>query len=206
MSQKKLSKIQQKIYDYLKKEISEKGYPPTVREICKYTKLSSTSSVHAHLTTLEKNGFIKRDPSKPRAIYILDDEFNASKQEMINVPIVGDISAGKPILAEQNISTYFPIPAAYFKPNDEGNFMLTVHGESMINIGINDGDFIIAEVCNSVKNGEVVVALIDDSATVKTYYKENGKIRLQPENDFMNPIIVDNCKILGRVRGVFRFI
>lgn len=199
----KISKKQQEILDFLKSEILNHGYPPTVREICDAVGLKSTSSVHSHLETLEKNGYIHRDPTKPRAIEIVDDSFNLSRSEITNIPIVGQVAAGVPILATQNIENYFPIPAEYAPANP--SFMLRVKGNSMINIGINNGDLVMVEEKNTADNGDVVVALIDDSATVKTFYKEKGYVRLQPENDAMDPIIVkDNLKILGKVFGVFR--
>ncbi len=202
MAYGKITAKQQEILDFIKKKTLERGYPPAVREICEAVKLRSTSSVHAHLETLEKNGYIRRDPSKPRAIEIMDDSFQMVRQEMTSIPIVGQVAAGLPILAEQNINGYFPLPMDIV-PNNEV-FVLKVKGESMINIGIMDGDQIFVECTNSARNGDVVVALIDDSATVKTFYKEDGHIRLQPENDSMDPIIVDNCEIIGKVFGVFR--
>ena len=198
----KISDKQREILDYIKTEILNKGYPPTVRDICEAVKLKSTSSVHSHLETLEKNGYIRRDPTKPRAIEIVDDNFNLTRREVVNVPMIGRVAAGQPILAVENIESYFPIPAE-FMPNAE-SFMLRVQGESMINAGIFDGDNILVEKCDTAHNGEMVVALVDDSATVKTFYKEGDHIRLQPENDFMDPIIVPDCKILGKVFGVFR--
>ena len=199
----KISEKQKEILEYIKQEILNKGYPPAVREICEAVHLKSTSSVHSHLETLEKNGYIRRDPTKPRAIEIMDDAFNLTRREMVNVPIIGNVAAGQPLLAVQNIENYFPIPAEYM-PNQE-TFMLKVKGESMINAGILDGDHILVERQSTASNGEIVVALVDDSATVKTYYKEDGHYRLQPENDTMDPIIVDECSILGKVFGVFRF-
>ncbi|MCD7862324.1 MAG: transcriptional repressor LexA [Lachnospiraceae bacterium] len=203
MSYENLSSKQQEILEYLKDCILKKGYPPAVREICDAVGLKSTSSVHSHLETLEKKGYIRKDPSKPRAIEICDDSFQMLRTEMVNVPLVGNVAAGTPILAEQNIEGYFPIPAEFI-PKGE-TFSLKVRGESMINAGILNGDQIFVQCCQEVSNGDIVVALIDDSATVKTFYKENGHIRLQPENDTMDPIIVDNCQILGKVFGVFRF-
>lgn len=203
MSYGKITDKQQQILDYIKQEILNKGYPPTVRDICEAVRLKSTSSVHSHLESLEKNGYIRRDPTKPRAIEIIDDNFNLTRREMVNVPMVGRVAAGEPILAVENIDSYFPIPAE-FMPNAE-SFMLKVKGESMINAGIMDGDQILVERCNSARNGDMVVALVDDSATVKTFYKEADHIRLQPENDTMDPIIVPDCEILGKVFGVFRF-
>ena len=203
MASGKISAKQQEILDYIKEEILKKGYPPTVREICETVKLKSTSSVHSHLETLEKNGYIRRDPTKPRAIEICDDSFQMIRTEMVNLPIIGNVAAGQPILAEENIEDYFPVPADIV-PNGE-SFILNVKGDSMINAGIFNGDRVFVNACSTASNGEIVVALIDDSATVKTFYKEDGHIRLQPENDTMAPIIVDNCQILGKVFGVFRF-
>ena len=187
----------------MKNEIINKGYPPSVREIGEAVHLKSTASVFTHLEKLEKNGYIKRDPSKPRAIEIIDDNFNLTRREVVNVPVVGYVAAGLPLLAVQNIENYFPIPAEYM-PNEQC-FMLKVKGESMINAGILNGDTILVEKASTAKNGEMVVALVDDSATVKTFYKEKNHIRLQPENDNMDPIIVIDCDILGKVIGVFRF-
>ena len=203
MAYGKISKKQLEILEYIKSEILRIGYPPAVREICEAVNLKSTSSVHSHLETLEKNGYIRRDPTKPRAIEIIDDTFNLTRREMVNVPIVGQVAAGEPILAEQNITNYFPIPIE-FMPNNE-TFLLTVKGESMINAGILDGDMVLVESTSVASNGEMVVALVDDSATVKTFYNEEGIYRLQPENDTMEPIIVSEVEILGKVIGVFRF-
>ena len=203
MAYGKISKKQLEILEYIKSEILRIGYPPAVREICEAVNLKSTSSVHSHLETLEKNGYIRRDPTKPRAIEIIDDTFNLTRREMVNVPIVGQVAAGEPILAEQNITNYFPIPIE-FMPNNE-TFLLTVKGESMINAGILDGDMVLVESTSVASNGEMVVALVDDSATVKTFYKEEGIYRLQTENDTMEPIIVSEVEILGKVIGVFRF-
>jgi repressor LexA len=203
MANGRISEKQKEILEFMKHEILNKGYPPTVRDICEAVKLKSTSSVHSHLETLEKNGYIRRDPTKPRAIEIIDDNFNLTRREMVNVPLLGRVAAGEPILATENIDSYFPVPAEYM-PNAE-SFMLKVKGESMINAGIFDGDQILVEKCSTARNGDMVVALVEDSATVKTFYKEADHIRLQPENDTMDPIIVDNCEILGKVFGVFRF-
>ena len=199
----KISGKQQEILDYLKNTILSTGYPPTVREICEAVHLKSTSSVFQHLEKLEKNGYIRRDESKPRAIEIVDDNYNMLRRETVSVPVVGQVAAGQPLLAVQNIESYFPIPAEYM-PNSQ-SFMLRVKGDSMINIGIFDDDTILVQQQNTAKNGDVVVALVDDSATVKTFYKEKGHIRLQPENDDMDPIIVEDCLILGKVFGVMRF-
>ena len=204
MAQGKISKKQLEILEYIKSEILRIGYPPAVREICEAVNLRSTSSVHAHLESLEKNGYIRRDPTKPRAIEIIDDSFNLTRREMVNVPMVGHVAAGEPILAVQNITDYFPIPMEYMPNND--TFMLIVKGESMINAGIFDGDYVLVEQGNTARNGDMIVALVEDSATVKTFYKEDGYYRLQPENDFMDPIIVTECQILGKVIGVFRFL
>ncbi|WP_462416418.1 transcriptional repressor LexA [Eubacterium ramulus] len=203
MSYGKISDKQREILEYIKAEILNKGYPPAVREICEAVKLKSTSSVHAHLETLEKNGYIRRDPTKPRAIEIVDENFNLTRREMVNVPIVGRVAAGEPILAVENIENYFPIPAE-FMPNEQ-TFILQVQGESMVNAGILDGDYILVEQQTTANDGDMVVALVDDSATVKTFYKENGYYRLQPENDFMEPIIVSDVMIMGKVIGMFRF-
>ncbi len=203
MSSGKITAKQQEILDYIKEEILKKGYPPTVREICETVKLKSTSSVHAHLETLEKNGYIRRDPTKPRAIEICDDSFQMVRTEMVSIPILGNVAAGLPILAEENIQDYFPVPADVV-PNGEA-FILNVRGNSMVNAGILNGDRVFVNSCTTAHNGDIIVALIDDSATVKTFYKENGHIRLQPENDEMEPIIVDDCQILGKVFGVLRF-
>ena len=203
MSYGKISAKQKEILEYIKQEILNKGYPPAVREICEAVDLKSTSSVHSHLETLEKNGYIRRDPTKPRAIEIMDDNFNLTRREVTNVPIIGNVAAGQPLLAVENIENYFPIPVELL-PNAE-TFILNIKGESMINAGIYDGDQILVQRQSDASNGDIVVALVDDSATVKTFYKENGHIRLQPENDTMEPIIVHDCQILGKVFGMFRF-
>ena len=202
MAYGKITAKQQEILDYIKDEILKRGYPPAVREICEAVNLKSTSSVHSHLETLEKNGYIRRDPTKPRAIEICDDNFQMVRTEMVSLPVVGQVAAGQPILAEENIESYFPVPAEYV-PQGE-SLILNVKGDSMINAGIFSGDQLFVNSCNTARNGEIVVALIGDSATVKTYYKEDGHIRLQPENDSMDPIIVNDCRILGKVFGVFR--
>lgn len=198
----KITAKQQEILEYIKDEILKRGYPPAVREICEAVHLKSTSSVHSHLETLEKNGYIRRDPTKPRAIEICDDNFQMVRTEMVSLPVVGTVAAGQPILAQENIESYFPVPAEVV-PSGE-SFILKVKGDSMINAGIYSGDQIFVHCCNTAQNGDTVVALVDDSATVKTFYKENGHIRLQPENDTMEPIIVDDCRILGKVFGIFR--
>ena len=189
MSKGTITDKQREILEYIKSQILERGFPPAVREICEAVNLKSTSSVHSHLETLERNGYIHRDPTKPRAIEILDDEFNLLRREVVNVPLIGRVAAGEPLLAQENIENYFPIPVEMM-PNKQ-TFLLAVKGESMITAGILDGD--------------MVVALIEDGATVKTFYREEGIIRLQPENDFMDPIIVKDVSIIGKVIGVFRF-
>ena len=202
MSQGKITEKQRQILEFVKQEILRKGYPPAVREICEAVNLKSTSSVHAHLETLERNGYIRRDSSKTRAIEIVDENFNLGRREVVNLPVVGTVAAGMPILAEQNIENYFPLPSEYV-PNQEC-FMLKVKGDSMVNAGIFNGDSVLVQSQSTAKNGDMVVALVDDSATVKTFYKENGHYRLQPENDNMDPIIVSEVSILGKVFGVLR--
>ena len=201
----KITDKQREILEYMKNEILNRGFPPSVREICEAVELKSTSSVHAHLETLEKNGYIRRDPTKPRTIEILDDNFNLLRREMVNVPVVGTVTAGQPILAVENIESYFPLPAE-FMPNQQC-FILNVQGESMVNAGILDGDQVLVQQQPDAQNGEIVVALLGEEATVKRFYKEKNCYRLQPENDTMEPIIVDSdqeFKILGKVFGVFR--
>lgn len=203
MKSVELTPKQEEIFEYMKSIILERGYPPSVREIGIAVNLKSTSSVFAHLEALEKKGYIRKDPSKPRAIEICDDSFQMVRTETASIPVVGQVAAGHPILAEQNIDSYFPIPMERVPQGDA--FILKVKGDSMINIGIMNGDNILVESTKNVYNGDVVVALIDDSATVKTFYREDGHIRLQPENDTMDPIIVSDCTILGKVFGVYRF-
>lgn len=200
MDKNSLSQKQQEILDFIKHAIAVKGYPPSVREICSAVGLKSTSSVHDHLSKLEKKGYIRKDPTKPRAIEILDDSY---KKEIIAVPIVGSVAAGTPILAVENIEDKFPLPTSYF-PNKNNLFMLQIQGDSMIGCGILDGDYIIVEQQSTATDGDIVVALVDDSATVKRFYKEKDYIRLQPENPIMEPIIVKDCKILGKAIGLFR--
>ena len=198
----KITAKQREILEFIKREILQRGYPPAVRDICEAVSLKSTSSVHSHLETLEKNGYIRRDPTKPRAIEILEDDFNLTRRELVNVPIVGSVAAGSPILAVENIEGYFPLPIEMM-PNKQC-FILHVKGSSMINMGILDGDSVIVEQNSSAENGDVVVAMVDDSATVKRFYKEDGHYRLQPENDFMEPIIADEGDVLGKVNGLVR--
>ena len=208
MSNEKLTPKQEEILNFIKQEILAKGYPPSIREICEAVTLKSTSSVHAHLESLERKGYIRKDPTKPRTIEVVDDSFNVLRREIISIPMIGRVAAGVPLLAEENIEGYFPIPAE-FMPNNE-TFILTVHGNSMVNIGILDGDMIIVERKSTASNGEIVVALVADeassepAATVKRFYKEDGYIRLQPENDAMEPLIVNDCEIIGKVIGVYR--
>jgi repressor LexA len=199
---KDLGNKQKQIYDYIKEEIKTKGYPPSVREICDAVDLKSTSTVHGHLDRLEKKGYIRRDATKPRAIEIMEDDFYTNRRELVNVPIVGKITAGEPILAVENIEDTFPIPIEYV--NNDNVFMLNVKGESMIEAGIFDRDLILVKQQHNADNGDIVVALIDDSATVKRFFKEKDYIRLQPENVTMSPIIVKEVSILGKVIGLFR--
>lgn len=214
-----LKEREQKILDYMRKEIRAKGYPPTVREICSALNIKSTSTAHKDIDSLVKKGFIKKDPSKPRALMLVDqDETPAAapdiapsyadveRADIVDIPVVGRIAAGIPITAEQNIDDSFPVPARFV--GNGTNFMLTVKGESMIEAGIMDGDYILVEQQNTARNGDIVVAMIDgfeSEATVKTFYHEGDHIRLQPENSSMSPIIVHDVTILGKVRGVFRY-
>ncbi|MCR4672847.1 MAG: transcriptional repressor LexA [Lachnospiraceae bacterium] len=198
----KISRKQSEVLEYIKQQILKKGYPPSVREICEAVDLKSTSSVHAHLASLEKKGYIRRDPSKPRAIEILDDEYGLTRRDVVNVPMVGLVTAGEPILAVENISGYFPMPADMLP--DAEVFMLKVRGESMIDAGILSGDYVLVKQQETAENSDVVCALIDDSATIKSFYKEDGYFRLQPENQSMEPIITKECSILGKVIGLVR--
>lgn len=233
-----LKEREQRILDFMKKEIREKGYPPTVREICSALSIKSTSTVHKDLSSLQKQGYIKKDPAKPRALIVVDSDFDQrqavasasassnsdhsgspvvsklhdlnsrelARTDVVDIPVIGRIAAGTPILADQNIEESFPVPSRFMGSGT--NFMLVVKGESMIEAGIMDGDYILVEQTNTARNGEIVVAMVDgfeSEATVKTFYKEDGHIRLQPENSAMSPIIVRDVRILGRVKGVFRF-
>ena len=202
MPREQLTDKQQQILEFIKHRILEKGYPPAVREICQAVHLRSTSSVHSHLETLERKGYIRRDPTKPRAIEIIDDDFNLARREIVHIPIVGTITAGEPILAVENIEDYFPMQPDFISSRD--TFMLHVRGESMINAGIMDGDLVIIQQQPTADNGDIVVAMIDDSATVKRFYKEDGHYRLQPENDAMDPIIVPEVSVIGKVIGLYR--
>lgn len=195
------SNKQMEIYEFLKNFTELKGYPPSVREICEAVNLKSTSSVHGHLKKLETKGLIKRDPTKPRALEIIENSIN--KIEMINIPIIGKVTAGVPILANENVEGIFPVPLSYVK-HDKELFILNVSGDSMINCGIHHGDLAIIERTPTASNGDIVVALIENEATIKRFYKEDNYIRLQPENDNMKPIIVKDCSILGKLVGLFR--
>ncbi|MCT4688456.1 transcriptional repressor LexA [Vallitalea sp.] len=197
-----LSEKQIKILNFIKSEILNKGYPPAVREICDAVGLKSTSTVHGHLERLEKKGIIRRDPTKPRAIEIIDESFSPTRRELVSVPIVGRVAAGEPLLAVENIEEYFPIPAEFI-PNKQ-TFMLNVNGSSMIEAGIYDGDLILVQQQKQAIDRDIVVALLDDSVTVKRFFRESDHIRLQPENSSMTPIIVDDVKIIGKVIGLFR--
>ncbi|NCU17145.1 transcriptional repressor LexA [Pallidibacillus pasinlerensis] len=203
----KLSKRQQEILDFIKQEVREKGYPPSVREIGQAVGLSSSSTVHGHLARLESKGIIRRDPTKPRAIEILDGkEFEEPEVPVRNIPIVGRVTAGQPITAVENIEDYFPLPEKMAPAGDQV-FMLEIMGDSMIEAGILDGDYVVVRQQNTAENGDIVVAMTEDyEATVKRFYKEKNYIRLQPENSTMAPIIVENVKILGKVIGVYRHI
>lgn len=202
MGKAQISEKQQEILQYIKDEILRRGYPPAVREICAAVDLRSTSTVHAHLEKLEQAGYIRRDPAKNRSIEIVDDDFGLSRRDMTNIPIIGNVAAGAPLLAEQNIEGYYPMPVELL-PNAD-TFILKVRGDSMVEMGILDGDSVLCEQTSTAANGDVVVALVDDSATVKRFYKENGHYRLQPENAAYEPIIVDHCSVLGRVFGLLR--
>lgn len=197
-----LSKRQSEILKYIKSCIIKKGYPPSVREIGAAVGLSSSSSVHSNLEALEKKGYIRKSPNKSRTIEVVDEDFSYKKNNTVNIPLLGEVAAGQPIFAQENISDYFPVPAQLLPKADA--FMLTVHGDSMINAGIYDGDCIIVAKQTSAQDGDIVVVLLEDSATVKTFYKEKEFIRLQPENDTMEPILVKEAVILGKVAGLFR--
>lgn len=211
MEDKKLTERERKVLDYIKSQIKAKGYPPTIRELCQSLDIKSTSTAHKDLDSLMRKGYIRKDPVKRRALEVLDKEAPASpaapeRQDVVDIPIVGRVAAGTPILAEQNIEEYFPLPAQFVSGGE--HFMLNVKGDSMIDAGIYDGDYILIRRQNTARNGEIVVAMVDgfeSEATVKTFYKENDHIRLQPENPSMSPIIVDDVKILGLVKGVFRY-
>ena len=217
---KRMSKQQereQKILAFMRKELKAKGYPPTVREIGTALGIKSTSTVHKDIASLVEQGYLKKDPAKPRALMLVDSDtpdtageisnVSSSREDVVDVPVVGNVAAGTPILADENIEDTFPVPAGFVKGD---SFMLKVRGESMVNAGIMDGDLILVQQQNTAYNGEIVVAMVDgdfeSEATVKTFYREDGHVRLQPENDTMDPIIVDDAKILGKVKGVFRYL
>ncbi|MGM0549086.1 MAG: transcriptional repressor LexA [Bacillota bacterium] len=201
-----LSKRQKSILQFIIDQIKSKGYPPSVREIGKAVGLKSPASVHSHLKTLEKLNYLRRDPSKPRAIEVIYNSEPEAKneKEMINIPVVGKVTAGSPILAEENIEDYFPLPLSYLKVGNNDLFMLKVSGNSMVEAGIHDGDYVIAEKQNYAKNKDIVIALLEEEATVKRFFKEEDHIRLQPENPAYEPIISKNIKVLGKVTGLFR--
>lgn len=199
-----LNEREKNILLYIKRSIESKGYPPTVREICEQLNIKSTSTVHGSMEKLELKGYIKKDPTKPRAVEILDnnDDILLNKKKTVDIPIVGLVTAGQPILAYENIEDTCPLPADFV--NNKNLFILKVKGESMINAGILDGDFVIIEKTDFAKNGDKVLALIEDEATIKTFYKEKDGYRLQPENDFMEPIYVKELRILGQIIGLYR--
>lgn len=199
----KISLKQQEIIEFIKSEINRKGYPPSVREIGKAVGLKSTSTVHGHLSRLEKKGYIRRDPTKPRAIEVLNND-KRDLSDVIKLPVIGKVTAGSPILAVENIDEYYSIPRDLIVGYEGESFILKVRGESMINAGILDGDYIIVRKQSYADNGDIIVALIEDEATVKRFFKESDHIRLQPENPSMDPIIVDNVMVLGKVVGVIR--
>ncbi len=199
---KRLTARQQQVLDFIKRRIRERGYPPSVREIGAAIGLSSSSTVHGHLNRLEEKGFIKRDPTKPRAIEVLDADRAVQRTRFVAVPLVGRVTAGEPILAVENVEDIFPLP--YDLVGHEEVFMLRVRGDSMVNVGIYDGDWVLVRRQETADDGDVVVALLDDEATVKRLYRQNGRIRLQPENDAMAPIVTDRAEVLGKVIGLFR--
>lgn len=207
---KKSEQRQNDILDYMKKTIADKGYSPTVREICAALDIKSTSTVHSDIKALEDKGLVKKDPAKPRTVLPVENEYLRSAQlsfDTVSLPVIGRVAAGEPILAEQNIVDEMPLPARFVGPGN--NFILTVHGDSMVNVGINDGDYLIVQEAQDAYNGEIVVALVNDGmesgATVKRFYKESDHIRLQPENDYMDPIIAEDVTVVGKVKGVFRY-
>ena len=206
MSQGKITEKQKEILEYIKETILGKGYPPAVREICEAVHLKSTSSVHSHLEALERNGYIRRDPTKPRTIEILDDDFALTRREVVNVPIIGTVAAGMPILAQENIEDYFPIPVEML-PNKE-IFMLKVKGDSMIEAGIFNGDTIVVRKQETADNGDIVVAMFggegEEGATVKRFFRRDGKIILHPENSALSDYVLDEVSILGKVVGLLR--
>ena len=207
---KKSEQRQNDILDYMKRMIAEKGYSPTVREICAALNIKSTSTVHSDIKALEEKGLVKKDPAKPRTVLPVDNEYTRVANvayDTVALPVIGRVAAGEPILAEQNIVDEMPMPARFIGAGN--NFILTVHGDSMVNVGINDGDYLIVQESHDAANGEIVVALVNDDfesgATVKRFYREDGHIRLQPENDYMDPIIAQDVTVVGKVKGVFRY-
>lgn len=208
---KKSEQRQQDILNFMMNTIKEKGYSPTVREICKALNIKSTSTVHSDIKILEDQGLVKKDPSKPRTVLPVNMSFNQNSYiddiNIVTIPVIGNVAAGEPILAEQNIVDEMPIPSRFVGSGN--NFILNVHGDSMINVGINDGDYLIVQESSEARNGEIVVAMVNDGyemgATVKRFYKENDHVRLQPENDSMDPIISRNVTVVGKVKGVFRY-
>lgn len=199
-----LTERQRQVLQFIKQEIREKGYPPSVREIGEAIGLSSSSTVHGHMARLEEKGFIRRDPTKPRAIEVLGEPGGMPLKRTVNVPVLGRVTAGQPIFADQNVEDHFPLPHDFVRATDSDLFFLTVQGDSMIEAGILDGDYVLVRRQQHASNGEIVVALIEDEATVKRFYKEQGHIRLQPENRFMDPIIVQHAQVLGKVVGLVR--
>ncbi len=201
----KLTARQQQIYDYIKHSVLSKGYPPSVREIGDAVGLQSSSTVHSHLTRLEDKGYIKRDPTKPRAIEVISNQDTHPYEPVIQVPVLGKVTAGTPITAVENIEEYFPLPEHFTASHNSEIFLLSVVGDSMIDAGILDGDKVIVRKQNIAHNGDIIVAMTEeDEATVKTFYKEKGYYRLQPENSTMSPIILDKVTVLGKVVGLFR--
>ena len=206
---KKSEQRQQNILTFMKKTIAEKGYSPTVREICQALDIKSTSTVHGDIKALEDQGLVRKDPSKPRTVLPVNNEYknNYAREDIVSLPVIGRVAAGEPILAEQNIVDEMPVPSRFI--GNGNNFVLTVQGDSMVNIGINDGDYLIVQESDEARNGEIVVAMVngefESGATVKRFYKESDHIRLQPENDYMDPIIATDVTIIGKVKGVFRY-
>ena len=208
---KKSELRQNEILEFMKKTIASKGYSPTVRELCAALDIKSTSTVHSDIKVLEEKGLVKKDPAKPRTVLPVENEFIRAAQtsfDTVSLPVVGRVAAGEPIFAEQNIVDEMPIPSRFVGSGN--NFILTVSGDSMVNVGINDGDYLIVQESREASNGEIVVALVNDGmesgATVKRFYKEDGHIRLQPENDYMDPIIAEDVTVVGKVKGVFRYL
>ena len=207
---KKSEQRQNDILAFMKKTIAAKGYSPTVREICAALEIKSTSTVHSDIKALEEKGLVRKDPAKPRTVLPVENEYIKTSEisyDTVALPVIGRVAAGEPIFAEQNIVDEMPVPARFIGSGN--NFILTVHGDSMVNVGINDGDYLIVQESHEASNGEIVVALVNDDyetgATVKRFYKEADHIRLQPENDYMDPIIAKDVTVVGKVKGVFRY-